>query len=377
MSEYLGDLNEYFSELFHKNLVESEDYDNKIPAIFFFYKKYKQIPCKYEDWSDGLFYPRLKEILKDSYNHNSKNDIAMYEYSFENNMKFATTILSDLDDGIMLLLKNGKLEEKLEAALKFNYTANKSYHVFVDFQIYYLPEKEEKVDNLIELLELAEMKKVTEVSLNMICRNSSYFYSNPITIKKPLITDLRTNYGNEFIDIHNTIINALKSEDSHGLILLHGLPGSGKTHYIRYLIQELGDKELMYVPPDLTASISSPEFLPFIIQIENSILIIEDAENIIKSRDSGETTTQAVANLLNLSDGLLGDSCRQPIIATFNCELNSIDPALLRKGRLITQYEFGKLSTENAQKLSENLGFRTKITEPMTLADIYNQIKEN
>ena len=106
---------------------------------------------------------------------------------------------------------------------------------------------------------------------------------------------------------------------------------------------------------------------------KDSILIIEDAENIIKSRGDKGVTNQAVANLLNLSDGLLGDSLHQPIIATFNCELKSIAPALLRKGRLIVNHEFGKLDTESAQKLSDSLGFNTKITEPMTLADIYGQ----
>ena len=108
---------------------------------------------------------------------------------------------------------------------------------------------------------------------------------------------------------------------------------------------------------------------------KDSILIIEDAETIIKSREDSDLTTQAVANLLNLSDGLLGDSLHQPIIATFNCELSSIDPALLRKGRLIAQHEFSKLSVEKAQKLSDDLGFKTNIIEPMTLADIYCQNK--
>ena len=54
-----------------------------------------------------------------------------------------------------------------------------------------------------------------------------------------------------------------------------------------------------------------------------------------------------------------------------------IDSALLRKGRLISQHEFSKLSTEDAQKLSNQLGFSTKITEPMTLADIYGQEKKD
>jgi len=78
--------------------------------------------------------------------------------------------------------------------------------------------------------------------------------------------------------------------------------------------------------------------------------------------------------LLNRSDGLLGDAMHQQIIATFNCDLASIDPALLRKGRLIANYEFNKLDIESAKTLSDKLGFgRDSVTEPMTLAEIYNQ----
>jgi hypothetical protein len=107
-----------------------------------------------------------------------------------------------------------------------------------------------------------------------------------------------------------------------------------------------------------------------------SILIIEDAENVIRDRlDSGQKN-QAVANLLNLSDGLLGDSLRQPIIATFNCEISKIDSALLRNGRLIVNHEFKKLPVDNAQKLSDRLGLKKEIVEPMTLADIYAQIEK-
>ncbi|CAF3861424.1 unnamed protein product [Adineta steineri] len=109
-------------------------------------------------------------------------------------------------------------------------------------------------------------------------------------------------------------------------------------------------------------------------QYPDSILIIEDAENIIKDRNESSFPSQAVANLLNLSDGLLGDAMHQQIVATFNCDLTTIDPALLRKGRLIANYEFNKLDLENSKILSEKLGFGTKnITEPMTLAEIYNQ----
>jgi SpoVK/Ycf46/Vps4 family AAA+-type ATPase len=111
----------------------------------------------------------------------------------------------------------------------------------------------------------------------------------------------------------------------------------------------------------------------------NSILIIEDAENII--RDRNEITldaSQAVANLLNLSDGLLGDAMHMQIIATFNCNLGIIDKALLRKGRLIANYQFEKVDVNNAKILSEKLGFgKEHISTSMTLAEVYNQQKED
>jgi SpoVK/Ycf46/Vps4 family AAA+-type ATPase len=129
----------------------------------------------------------------------------------------------------------------------------------------------------------------------------------------------------------------------------------------------------------MAKDISKPEFLTFLLTHPNSILIIEDAENIIRDRnDQTFNTTQAVANLLNLSDGLLGDAIHMQIIATFNCDLTVIDKALLRKGRLIANYNFGKLDVNNAKILSEKLGLATEnISIPMTLAEIYNQNKEN
>ncbi len=212
--------------------------------------------------------------------------------------------------------------------------------------------------------------------LQMICMScNKNLYLNEIAIKKPKIVELALHYGQDFVSVHERIIEKLKEPHSTGLVLLHGLPGTGKTHYIRYLIQGISEKKLIYVPPDMTSSISSPEFLTFMLDHTDSILIIEDAENIIKSRDDKSMSCQSVANLLNLSDGLLGDSLRMPIIATFNCALNSIDSALLRKGRLIAHHEFGKLDAERSQALSRSLGFNTVIDQPMTLSDIYGQEK--
>jgi len=89
----------------------------------------------------------------------------------------------------------------------------------------------------------------------------------------------------------------------------------------------------------------------------NSILIIEDAENIIHDRtEAAFLPKQAVSNLLNLPDGLLDDAMHQQIICIFNCDVQSIDPALLREGRLVIEHKFDKLSVENSRRLYAKLG---------------------
>jgi ATP-dependent 26S proteasome regulatory subunit len=100
------------------------------------------------------------------------------------------------------------------------------------------------------------------------------------------------------------------------------------------------------------------------------VLVIEDAENIIIDRKYDSNSS--VSNLLNLSDGLLSDCLNVQIICTFNNALSMVDSALMRKGRLIARYEFGRLDEGKAQRLSDHLGLSQIIRRPMTLAEITN-----
>ena len=69
---------------------------------------------------------------------------------------------------------------------------------------------------------------------------------------------------------------------------------------------------------------------------------------------------------------MLSDCLNVQIICTFNSELKFVDNALLRKGRLIAKYEFGKLSIDKANALSKHLGLKTIINKSMTLAEVTN-----
>ena len=134
-------------------------------------------------------------------------------------------------------------------------------------------------------------------------------------------------------------------------------------------------KRVLFLSPNVANSLMDPDFIDILIDNPNTVVVIEDAENIIMDRRNSRSSS--VSNLLNISDGLLADFLNVQLICTFNSSLTLIDSALLRKGRLIAKYEFGKLSIIKAQKLSDHLGFNTIIRRPMTVAEISNQHEQS
>ena len=129
------------------------------------------------------------------------------------------------------------------------------------------------------------------------------------------------------------------------------------------------------MPPNLAASITSPRLMELMFENPNSVLIIEDAERIIRNRDQDKNSP--ISALLNLSDGLLSDCLNIQIICTFNTDLSNVDQALMRKGRLISKYEFKALEVKKANTLSKKLGYNAHFTEPQVLSNIYNQNEKN
>lgn len=184
--------------------------------------------------------------------------------------------------------------------------------------------------------------------------------------------DLELNYGKDFIKVHDLIVKRLNKLNDKGIILFHGDPGTGKTSYLKYLTRLIEHKEILFIPPSMAESIAEPSIIPFLMEHKNSILIIEDAERVIADREVGNGSSIAVSNLLNLTDGILGDCLNIQIVATFNMKREKIDQALLRKGRLIAEHKFNKLNVEDTNTLLKHIGKDINVNEPMVLADIYN-----
>ena len=226
---------------------------------------------------------------------------------------------------------------------------------------------------LMEIASLAAPFKQRErrepLEINVVIRGKSKLELKPMEIKRTRL-DLDLYYSIDFREIDAIIRQRLNKRKDKGIVLLHGLPGTGKTTYLRYLISRV-KKRIWFVSPAVVDNLMDPDFIELLTSNPDTVLILEDAENVIMDRRHNPGSS--VSNLLNISDGLLADFLNVQLICTFNSPLTLIDSALLRKGRLIAKYEFGKLGVAQSQRLSNHLGFDTIITRPMTIAEIAGQ----
>jgi hypothetical protein len=201
-------------------------------------------------------------------------------------------------------------------------------------------------------------KKTTEISL--ITTSSSALETQSISIKKPKI-NLNLHYNADFGAIHKSVLRNINKPNTNGLYLFHGEPGTGKSTYIKYLIHQI-NKKVIFLSTKMAGQLDNATMTPLLLQNRNAVIVIEDAEELISSRD--DVRNSNLSMLLNLTDGLLGESLGIQIIATFNTDLKNIDKALLRKGRLSTIYEFKPLVLDKTNALLQKLGHSIQVEYP-------------
>ena len=176
-------------------------------------------------------------------------------------------------------------------------------------------------------------------------------------------------YNDDFVEVNRLIEDALPT-DKAGLILLHGSPGTGKTSYIKNLITKFNNLSFIFLQNEFINELLNPDFISFLLKNRNAILLIEDAEKVLTTREYSNENS-VVSTILQLTDGLFSDYLNIKIICTFNTSIEKIDKALLRKGRMIAYYEFKPLAAEKASELLKSMGLEPTEDE-MTLADIFN-----
>jgi hypothetical protein len=199
----------------------------------------------------------------------------------------------------------------------------------------------------------------------------------PIDDKFSKELDIELNYGKEFVNHHNNIIEKLNT-NNNGLFIFHGTAGTGKTTYIKYLAKKFGGKRpFIFIPTTFIDTLTSPNIIPVLLEHKNSVLVLEDAEKAVVSREENQGNESLVSSLLNIGDGILGSMLNLTIVLTFNANRDNVDKALLRKGRLHYEHEFGRLTVEDSQILIDKLGKTYTTKEGMSLAEIYNLETDN
>ncbi|MFN7847852.1 MAG: AAA family ATPase [Bacteroidota bacterium] len=229
------------------------------------------------------------------------------------------------------------------------------------------PELLQEIEQLITRFTIRRRKVQKHIHMIVARRNNLDVEQFELPKSKSLLSE---HYNEDFMEINKLIIKRLNTKNDKGIVLLHGRPGTGKTSYLRYLCHTVR-KPIIFITPQIAHELASPNFISFLAEHQNSVLVIEDAEHIIMEKNGGRSAV--LSNLLNISDGLLSDCLKIQLICTFNCEVHKIDSALMRKGRLICRYEFKPLALPTALALSNKLGHQKHIDQAMTLAEIYNQ----
>jgi hypothetical protein len=313
---------------------------------------------------------KLKSLIKDSYSF--KGGTFLFEYKDV----FIKLMVKNSDDVNMTFTDLSGEVHEIETNTtdeKLKQYQQKTYEMVI---IYTSDVENIHLKDFEPFIDISEYSKIHLFVKN---RYDEYVFE-PIDMKIPENIDIELNYGKKFLNVEKQIIDRLNQQDK-GLYMFHGAPGAGKSTFLKYLTTKV-NKDFIYIPATMIESfINNPSTLSTLLQKKNSVLILEDAEKTIIKRMGDNYDSSAVTSLLNLSDGILGDILKCPLILTYNCPKQDIDEALRRKGRLQVDYEFGPLEMEDAKKLAKHLGFSKKeieenITKQMVIAEIYNLTKK-
>lgn len=364
MEKYAGI--ELVDKIYNKFSYENECY-------FYFMLHYSEIPNRYnyhivdeEEESDEILdMPNQEYDLIDLINILNENhlsfDILNQVTKVEDNIvKISSIVLNFKEYGVVC-----SLSASYVGTVNFAYSGIK-YPTLEDINPI--------AKKLYDIIESSRKDKIrSKMSIFLLDRNA---FSIKIPFKFEEKVSIEEDYNDDFSPINDTVKAWLDDNKKNGLIILNGEKGSGKSSYIKSLIKDYyGKMDFVFVTSDGIDSLIRKGMTVLVEEFNGKVVILEDCENMLKSRDSTEYNNSIVPILLNLTDGILSNVCRCKFILTFNTKLTKVDSALLRKGRCYAQYEFGKLCHDKSVKLLNKLGYKVEDKDVdkngMTLSDIF------
>lgn len=179
----------------------------------------------------------------------------------------------------------------------------------------------------------------------------------PITEMYPFLK------GEHLYDYYDRFMNS-----SASILLLIGPPGTGKTTFIRGLLQHRKASALVTYE---TAILEKDYIFARFIESEEEIMVIEDADAFLSSRKEGNLMMH---KFLNIGDGLVSTKGKKMIFSTNLPSIKNIDPALIRPGRCFDIVTFGRISQDDAEIAAKALGVKLDETKnDWSIAEIFHK----
>jgi hypothetical protein len=156
-------------------------------------------------------------------------------------------------------------------------------------------------------------------------------------------------------------------ESSSPILVIIGPPGMGKTSLIRNYIYQKHKEALITYDQKL---METDEFFLFYLEGEYDLLLLEDFDIFLKSREDNDNTI--MSKFLNLSEGIV-DISKKKIIVTANLDKSLIDEALIRPGRCYDVVELQPYHAAEAEAIVDTLNLTYDGSyDNVTLAELFN-----
>jgi hypothetical protein len=208
---------------------------------------------------------------------------------------------------------------------------------------------------------------------------------------------IKENYSQKTKDVLTKIVEHVPTKTGQ-IMLFSGDPGTGKTHALRSILWEWRKRaEFNYIIDPMCFFGHDPVYLTSVLFNESGdrppmvkeradgarsetkwrVFIMEDSEELL-TIDAKEKVGQAMSQLFNVTDGMIGQGLNIMFIMTTNAKIEKFHPAISRPGRCAVKHDFSKLNHDESIKWMVDHGINPSpdIATDHTIAELYDMLEK-